>query len=309
MTQARRTHPLGATFSYWNAADGWPIRRMDWPQPAGGAVRGSLIFAGGRGDFIEKYLEALACWHQRRWNVTSFDWRGQGESRGDIVGGHLDSFDSLVEDGAGLVGDWLERTPGPHVAIAHSMGGHLLLRILAERRPSLAAAVLVAPMIGVNASPIPPWLGRIAARTLAGLGLRRRRAWKENEKPGLRRHARQAYLTSSPERYADELWWRARHPGFALGPPSWGWLHAAYDSMARLTPETLAGVELPVLLLGTERDRLVSPAAIHRAAELLPHAELLMFPTAAHELLREDDAVRLAALTRIDAFLDEHAPA
>jgi lysophospholipase len=189
------------------------------------------------------------------------------------------------------------------------MGGHLLLRILAERRPPLAAAVLVAPMIGVNASPIPPWLGRIAARTVAGLGLRRRRAWKENEKPGLRRHARQAYLTSSPERYADELWWRARHPGFALGPPSWGWLHAAYDSMARLTPETLAGVELPVLLLGTERDRLVSPTAIHRAAELLPHAELLMFPTAAHELLREDDSVRLAALTRIDAFLDEHAPA
>lgn len=308
MTQARRTHPPGATFSYWSAADGWSLRRMDWPQPAGGAVRGSLIFAGGRGDFIEKYLEALAYWHQRRWNVTSFDWRGQGESRGDIVGGHLDSFDSLVEDGAGLIGDWMARTPGPHVAVAHSMGGHLLLRILAERRPSLAAAVLVAPMIGVNASPIPPWLGRIAARTVAGLGLRRRRAWKENEKPGLRRHARQAYLTSSPERYADELWWHARHPGFALGPPSWGWLHAAYDSMARLT-ETLAGVELPVLLLGTERDRLVSPTAIHRAAELLPHAELLMFPTAAHELLREDDSVRLAALTRIDAFLDEHAPA
>ena len=38
------------------------------------------------------------------------------------------------------------------------MGGHLLLRTLVERRPALDAAVLVAPMIGVNSAPIPAWL-------------------------------------------------------------------------------------------------------------------------------------------------------
>ena len=41
----------------------------------------------------------------------------------------------------------------------------------------------------------------------------------------------------------------------------------------------------------------------------LPDAELLMFPSAAHEILREEDAVRLAAHERIDAFLDARAPA
>jgi lysophospholipase len=34
-----------------------------------------------------------------------------------------------------------------------------------------------------------------------------------------------------------------------------------------------------------------------------------MFPDAGHELLREADPVRLAALARIDSFLDAHAPA
>ena len=29
---------------------------MEWPQPKGRPVRGSLLFAGGRGDFVEKYL-------------------------------------------------------------------------------------------------------------------------------------------------------------------------------------------------------------------------------------------------------------
>jgi lysophospholipase len=107
---------------------------MDWPQPAGAPARGSLVFANGRGDFVEKYIEALAHWHKRGWNVTSFDWRGQGGSRGNIVGGHLESFDPLVGDLEALVADQVANTQGPHVAIGHSMGGHLLLRLLAERR-------------------------------------------------------------------------------------------------------------------------------------------------------------------------------
>ena len=61
------------------------------------------------------------------------------------------------------------------------------------------------------------------------------------------------------------------------------------------------------MLIGTERDRLVSPAAIRRAASLLPQSELLMYDDAAHEILREADSVRLRALAAIDAFLDRHA--
>jgi lysophospholipase len=64
-----------------------------------------------------------------------------------------------------------------------------------------------------------------------------------------------------------------------------------------------------VLLIGTERDRLVSPAAIRSAAAGLPNSELFMFTDAAHEILRESDPVRLEALARIDAFLDRNAPA
>src|ERR1051325_1370230 len=91
----RRSHPSGARFSRWATPDGSSLRRMDWPQP-GKTARGSLIFAGGRGDFIEKYLEAFAYWHGRGWSVTSFDWRGQGASQSH--GFELDSFDVLVED-------------------------------------------------------------------------------------------------------------------------------------------------------------------------------------------------------------------
>lgn len=282
---------------------------MDWPQPKGRPVRGSLLFAGGRGDFVEKYLEAFGHWHRAGWNVTAFDWRGQGRSRGGIEGGNLDSFDVLVDDLDALISDWRGRGPGPFVAIAHSMGGHVLLRALAERRPALDAAVLVAPMILVNSAPVPAWLAPDLADAMCTLGLQGQPMWKAPtalDRPGSQR---QHYLTGSRERYEDELWWWEREPGFNLGPPSWGWMRAAFRSAAAaFTPERLAGIDLPLLVLGTERDRLVSAAAIRRVAGQLPRAELEMFADSAHEILREADPVRSKALARIDSFLDEHAP-
>ena len=304
----RRSHPQDARFADWRGSDGWPCRRMDWPQPEGRPARGSLLFAGGRGDFIEKYLEAYRYWHAAGWNVAAFDWRGQGGSRGDIVGGNVESFDLLVDDLAALLADWSAGTAGPHVAVAHSMGGHLLLRTLVERRPALDAAVLVAPMIAVNSRPIPlraaPWVASLMCR----FGLAARPMWKTPKAMLPGGASRQLFLTGSAERYEDELWWWEREPEFNLGLPSWGWMRAAYRSAAAsFTPEKLRRVELPILILATERDRLVSPAAIRRVARLLPGAELTMFADSGHEILREADAVRLVAFARIDSFLAEHS--
>lgn len=304
----RRAHPPEAKFSVWLSGDNWPIRRMDWLQAHRSPVRGSLLFAGGRGDFIEKYIEPLGHWHSLGWNVTSFDWRSQGESRGDIEGGHLDRFDDVVADGAELIDEWL-KGPGPHVAIGHSMGGHLLLRILADHRPPVDAAVLVAPMLGINSAPLPPWLAEWVARWMTMVGFGKVPVAKKVDGKLVEGPRRRSILTSCADRYADELWWFEQRPGYSLGVPTWGWLTAAYRSIATLTPARLRSVEVPILLLGTERDRLVSPQAIKWAAGLLPRAQLLMFDDAGHEILREVDRIRLPALERIDAFLGEHARA
>jgi lysophospholipase len=303
----RRAIPSDARFRDWQAADGWTYRTLERPQRERNAARGSLLFAGGRGDFIEKYLEAQDHWHHSGWDVTAFDWRGQGASQGNRPGGYLDSFETLVGDLAGLIDQWMARTPGPHFVIAHSMGGHVLLRTMAERHPAIRGAVLIAPMLMINSAPMPPFAAHWLASTASLFGWGGQPAWHQPELPQPAGSMRQAYLTDSRDRYEDELWWWEKQPGFNLGAPSWGWLKAAFASCAALTPAKLAGVDTPVLLIGTERDRLVSPTAIRRAASGLPHAELTMFDDSAHEILRERDEVRLKALARIDAFLDRHA--
>jgi len=303
----RRAYPAGLKQWNWRAPDGWIHRRVDWPQSNGAAPRGSLLFAAGRGDFIEKYLEAFADWHSRGWAVSSFDWRGQGRSKGSNAAGHFDSFDVLVNDLGAIIDEWAASTPGPHVVVAHSMGAHMLLRLLIQRRPAIAAAVLVAPMIAVNTGAVPDWFASAAASMATMTGFGRWPIWGSNLARAPAGSVRQKALTGCVERYEDELFWWDREPEASPSAPSFGWLNAAYQSARAFTDDALAKVDLPVLLIGAERDQLVGAAAIRRVAGLLPKGELAMYDDCAHEILRERDHVRGEALARIDAFLDGHA--
>jgi len=296
--------------SRWAAPDGWSHRRFDWPA-ADVAARGSLLFQAGRADYIEKYLEPLGHWHGRGWHLAGFDWRGQGGSGrmvADPATGHLPSLDPLVDDLAAFVAEWRRATPSPQVLVGHSMGAHVMLRLMAERGVAFDAAVLVAPMLGLNSGPIPGWAAQTIARTACAIGRSGRRAWEMGESAAARR-ARQRALTHCDDRFADDGWWRATQPELALGPPSWGWIAAAYDSIGTLgRPGVLERVTTPILLIGAERDRLVSTAAIRAAAARLESAELHIVAGAAHELLRETDALRVPLMKTLDRFLDDRAP-
>lgn len=308
----RRAIPAGAVETRWKTADGHAVRRIDWLIPDGPA-RGSLLFLPGRGDAYEKYLETLDYWHDQGWRVTACDWRGQAGSGRlglDPVTGHVDDFSVWIDDLAGFWAQWKAATPGPHVLVGHSMGGHLVLRALAEGAVDPDTAVLSAPMLGFRPSWIPDALLGLVARAIAALGDRRRPAWKWNEKPGVPPEDRIELLTHDRARYQDELWWREARPELVMGPASWGWLAAAFASARRLMrPGLLEAVKVPVLLLGMVHDRLVEFGAIARAARRLPRGQLVRFgDEARHEVLREADPVRDRAMTAIDDFLDRVAP-
>ncbi|MFA7588120.1 MAG: alpha/beta hydrolase [Novosphingobium sp.] len=311
----RRAIPPGVRESHWHAADGHAVRRIDWPDandsPEG--PRGSLLFLPGRGDFYEKYLETLDHWHRQGWRVTASDWRGQagsGRLGSDATTGHVPDFALWVDDLAALWQQWIREAPGPHVLVAHSMGGHIALRALAGRRIDPAALVLSAPMLGFIRHGVPIGALHLFAKAMVALGDPRRPAWQGSEKPGALPEDRITLLTHDADRYADEVWWREHRPELAMGPASWGWLERALASMWGLErPGVLEAVMTPVCILATAVDRLVGIDAIDRAASRLPDCGLLRFgPEARHEILREADPVRNRALDAIDAFLAAKVP-
>jgi lysophospholipase len=276
-----------------------------------GTARGSLLFLPGRGDAYEKYLETYEHWRRRGWQVTAVDWRGQagsGRLGADEITGHVEDFAVWLGDLAAFWREWACDRAGPLVLVGHSMGGHLALRAVAERvlEPSPAALVLSAPMLDVTPEIVPTTFKQGTAKAMCALGDPRRPAWKWSEKPGELPAFRQALLTHDEARYADELWWREARPELVMGPGSWGWVRSACASIRALDRRgVLEATDLPVYIIATNTDRLVSTRAIRRAIERLPQCEALWFGAeAAHEILRETDPVRDRALGGIDAFLD-----
>lgn len=304
----RRSLPDGATVSHWTAPDGWRLRRFDWPGSAD-KPRGSILFQPGRGDIFEKYLETFVHWHRQGWAITSFDWRGQGGSgrlSANPVTGDIDRFETYLDDFGAFWTDWTATAEGPLVVMGHSMGGHLVLRALVEGRADPAAAVLIAPMLGLH-SPLGAWGGEKVAAAMTRLGDPQRLAWKANEIPATL-DSRQALLTHDPDRYQDEIWWRDHVPELKMGPPSWRWVHRAFESTRLLrTSPRLRTMPVPTLMLVADHDKLVSARAALAITARLPDIEVKRFGRdSAHEILREADSVRDRAIGAIDAFLTAH---
>jgi lysophospholipase len=304
----RRAIPAGAKITAWPARDGWELRCFAWP--VSGTPRGSILFQPGRGDVFQKYLEVFEHWHARGWTITSFDWRGQGGSgrlseAGDC--GHIDDFARYIDDLRDFGREWQAATPGPHVVMGHSMGGHLVMRGLAEGAIRPDAAVLIAPMLGLK-SPLGAALGERLARTLGGVGNSARPAWKTNERP-YTTDTRESLLTHDRERYEDELWWQGQNPGNVTGPPSWKWLIEAFRSTRELRASpALKALRVPLLALIAERDGLVDAKAAIATVGKIPEARIVRFgKESAHEILRESDKVRNRAVGEIDLFLQARA--
>lgn len=300
----RRSLPPGATAGQWRADDGWAIRTMAW-RPQDGAP-GSLLFAGGRADFIEKYAEAYWTWRDSGLGLATFDWRGQGGSgrfADDAHRGHCDDFERWVDDLDGIARWFTESFPAPHFIAAHSMGGHLVLRHLARGGSPFARAVLLAPMMGIR-TPLPP---RLVARFVAAMARLDGERYGPMQQPygdWQQRPERMDLLTGDADRFGDEHWWIAGAPDLAIGGVTYGWLAAAHRSIDRLAaPGALEAVTTPTLVLVGEHERLVDAVAARQAASRLPNARLEIIEGGRHELLRDADGPRRATQARIRAFL------
>lgn len=289
--------------------DGWPVRTALWRSRPGGP--GSVLLLNGRADFIEKYAETVWELTDAGWGVAAFDWRGQGLSgRLGATGmhGHAADFAPWRRDLAELIAWAHAELPGPHHAIAHSMGGHLLLHHLADTRGAAFRRVaLMAPMLGLAGRPLGPRLARGLAMLMCRLG-------REHDylpgggpfTPGTAGSKRQKLLTGDPDRFLDESWWVAENPALGLGSATWGWLAASFDSCEALfAAGVLERAETPLLICTADADGLIDNRAIALALTRLPDARLENFAAAGHELLREADPLRQRVFGHVLAWLGE----
>jgi len=164
---------------YFRSA-GVRLRGARFPADPAVTARGICVLLNGQTEYIEKYFEVIDELRQRGFAVATFDWRGQGgsdrllpdDSRKGYVHDFADYDNDLSVFMAQIVTPMGNAKP---VALAHSMGGHNLLRYLARHPDDFSRAVLSAPMVAVSFRGNAAWL--VAAVTLAQTLLGRGHHW------------------------------------------------------------------------------------------------------------------------------------
>jgi lysophospholipase len=239
--------------------------------------------------------------------VLVHDWRGQGLSHRalpDRLKGHAAGFKDFLGDYQALLAAFETRLPKPWIALGHSMGGCLTMLVLATGERRFAAAVLSAPMLGLNTGARPAG----GARALAWLMSRSR--YKGDYVLG---DAGDPFVQSFPDdalthdaaRYARHRAQIHANPDIALGGITWGWTDFAFSACAFLRrTKGVEAVSVPVTIVAAGQDSRVLIADEKSIASRLPQGRYVEIPDAFHEILIETDDRRAVFWKAFDETVD-----
>ena len=292
--------------------DGKQLRIGHWDAAPGTTSRGVCVLLGGQTEFLEKYEEVAGELAARGFHVASMDWRGQGGSERlvpEALKAHVRDFADYDADLAAFMEQVVKpMSAKPPLALAHSMGGHILMRALHDHPDWFTAAVATAPMMQALTRGYPPIVARAACFTENLFGQRDAWVWGMAERDPLKMSFEANMVTSDRGRFARNQSYLAAQNDIRLAGPTWGWLEAAYRSMARTMsagyPEAIA---TPTLIIGAGRDRIVETSAARAFASRLPHGTYLEFEDSEHEILMENDAIRARFWAAFDGFVAKYA--
>jgi lysophospholipase len=274
------------------------LRTATFAAAAGAGDRGVCVLLHGQTEFIEKYAEVIGELQARGFCVATFDWRGQGMSSralADTRKSHIRDFKEYDEDLATFLEQVVKPIgAGAPLALAHSMGAHILLRTLHDRPHSFRAAVLSAPMLAVSTRGYPNWFASGATALMNAIGRSEDWVLGMEARDPLKMAFEANLVTSDRRRFQRQQDLIAKNPDIRLAGPTWGWLKAAELSMARVMALGYAeAIETPVLVCGAGKDRIVLTDAERAFAKRLPHGTYVEFEDSEHEILMENDSIRM----------------
>ncbi|MCK1652783.1 alpha/beta hydrolase [Bradyrhizobium sp. 149] len=285
--------------------DGVELRFARWAPPAN--RKGTVCVFTGRSEQIEKYFETVRDLRDRGFAVAMIDWRGQGHSSRrlrDPRKGYVRDFADFEIDVETFVQQVvLPDCPPPFFALAHSMGGTVMLRVAHAGKRWFDRMVLSAPMIDLpgRATSLP---ARTLLKTMRVLGMGGRYVPGGSDQiTGLSPFINNP-LTSDPVRYARNAAILEEDPTLGLASPTVAWADTAFRAMHTFRGKNYPSeIRQPILMLAASSDTVVSTAAIEEFAYHLRAGSHLVIAGAKHEILQEQDRYRSQFWAAFDAFV------
>lgn len=297
--------PEGVVSGIIKTPDGVELRYARWEPPEG--RKGTVCVFTGRGECIEKYFETVQDLRDRGFAVAMIDWRGQGRSGRGLRNprkGYVRRFSEYEIDVETFIHQVvLPDCPPPLFALAHSMGGAVMLRLAHAGKRWFDRMVLTAPMIDLPGRRTSfPVRALLLTMRLAGLG-GRYVPGGDNDLVGTGPFAANP-VTSDPVRYIRNAAILEEDPTLGIAAPTIAWADTAFRTMHGFRAVDFpARVHQPVLMLAAGNDTVVSTPAIEELAYHLRAGSHLVIPGARHEILQEQDRYRQQFWAAFDAFV------
>jgi lysophospholipase len=285
--------------------DGADLRFARWAPPAG--RKGTVCVFTGRSEQIEKYFETVRDLRDRGFAVAMIDWRGQGHSSRrlrDPRKGYVRTFSDYEIDVETFVQQVvMPDCPPPYFALAHSMGGAVLLRVAYAGKRWFDRIVLTAPMIDLPGRTTSLPL-RALVRTLRYSGRGGSYVPGGNGRLTGTNSFINNPLTSDPVRYARNAAILEEDPTLGIASPTVAWTDAAFRAMMAFRAHDYPSqIRQPILMLAASSDTIVSTAAIEEFAYHLRAGSHLVIAGSKHEILQEQDRYRTQFWAAFDAFV------
>ena len=294
--------------------DGTRLRVARFTADPARAPRGLCVLLNGQTEFIEKYFEVIDELRGRGFGVAAMDWRGQGGS-GRLVASrplavHIEDFAQYDADLSAFMDRFVAPLLGNGqrpIAVAHSMGGHILLNYLNRNPERFAATAFSAPMVKFSTRQQPQWLVHMVTAVMMLAGRSRDFVWGIAVRDPLTMTFERQIVTSDPARFQRAKDFLMRHPDLRSAGPTWGWVAAAYKASARFVgPGFAEKISTPALNKAAGRDRVVISKAAKNFTQRMPASIYHRIEGAEHEILMERDVFREEFWQAFDALMAKH---
>lgn len=267
--------------------------------------KAGVVISHGFCEFAEKYEEVIYHFLKNGYSVYIPEHRGHGYSDRSVVDGekvHVKDYEQYVQDLHFFIKNVVEPAEQRKILFCHSMGGAIGVRYIEEFPLTFDAAVLSAPMLGINTGKYPKWFATLAADFFCAIG--------KGSKYAAGQHGfsdRPSFETSScvsKERYYYIYNMRLRNINYQTYGGTYGWLKAGIRAVRKLQKrKRINSIKIPLLIFEAEYDNMVDNRGIEAFAGKAKSAQLVKMQGSKHEIFNAGEEVRHSYYNQIFLFL------
>ncbi len=287
--------------------------RFGTASPANSIPDAVVVCLQGVREFSEKYFEIAHWCLENNLAIWTIDWHGQGKSTRFLKNPHKRhaiSFQNDIDDLHAFILEYVkhasvhpDRGRIPRAMLAHSFGAHIGLRYLLEHPDDFTCAAFSAPLVKIDA--LKNYNPSVIQSLTSALHICAGKAYILGGKDwGKRKNP--ITLSSDPIRSKVHDTWCLHDPELQTGDLTFDWVYHAQNSCLKLEKDLKTKTTQTPCLFGIPlNEKLVDAKAAIELAQTLPHAKILQYPDAYHELLMEKNAYRNDFLKNFQKMIKE----